>query len=150
MLARHGFLGDPRADPKDLLRIEKVELMDLDSSSADKFSHHLIVNLYDCQGVALFFANNKEVGHVVRSLLTLMKQNPDLTLDHDGSKTTFVDEAVYTKNRNFRTFMSSKFGKSAILSKTLEAQDISDQDFFFKVSKKRPHKLPNGRASEGS
>lgn len=106
--------------------------MDLDSSNAGKFSHHLIVNLYDCQGLPLFFANNKEVGLVVRSLLTLMKQNPQLTLDSKNQ--VFVDEAVYTKNRNFRTFLSSKFGKSAILSKTTDAASLSDKDFFFKVS----------------
>ena len=38
--------------------------------------------------------------------------------DASGSKTSFVDTGVYTKNRAFRLYLSSKAGKDALLLPT--------------------------------
>ena len=115
-----------RQDLLNSLKIPKVEMIDLDSSTKTKFSHHLIVNLNTESGDPIFFSDNLQVGKYVRSLLLKTKQT---SLDFVNN---FVDEAVYSKNRNFRTFLSSKFGKSAVLKKTEEAK-MSDRELFFKV-----------------
>lgn len=38
--------------------------------------------------------------------------------DASGSKTLFVDTSVYTRNRAFRMYLSSKAGKDALLLPT--------------------------------
>jgi hypothetical protein len=38
--------------------------------------------------------------------------------DDSGNVTCFVDGGVYTKNRSFRLFLSSKAGKEAVLRPT--------------------------------
>ncbi len=38
--------------------------------------------------------------------------------DAEGGRTLFVDGGVYTRNRAFRLFMSSKAGKDAVLQPT--------------------------------
>ena len=47
-----------------------------------------------------------------------------------NSHALFVDEGVYTKNRNFRLYLSSKFGKDSILSlvRTTPAPDGQSDD----------------------
>ena len=119
--------------------IEKVEILDLDSSTKDKFSHHLIINLYDFKSDSVLFLNNLQVGNYVRQFISRLTS--ERFGDNDLSKVPtfklsddkiFVDEAVYSKNRNFRTFLSSKFGKKSILKKTNFSYD--DEKFFYKVS----------------
>ena len=120
--------------------IGNIEVIDLDSSTEEKFSHHLIVNLYCKDSSPVFFANNLEVGKFVHALIEKMKANGTLVL---SPSLVFVDDAVYTKNRNFRTFLSSKFGKRATLRRSEQYSDdedastlhhLSEQEFFFKVS----------------
>ena len=135
-ILKNDLLNDDASFPYE---IEKVEILDLDSSTEDKFSHHLIVNLYDKKSDPVLFLNNLQVGNYVkqfinRQLLTSrFGDNSDLSkfpfkLSDDK---IFVDEAVYSKNRNFRTFLSSKFGKKSVLKKTNFSYD--DEKFFFKV-----------------
>ena len=121
--------------------IEKVEILDLDSSTADKFSHHLIVNLYDIKSDPVLFLNNLQVGNYVRQFISRLLTSSGFGDNDDISKfpnfklsddKIFVDEAVYSKNRNFRTFLSSKFGKKSVLKKTNFSYD--DEKFFYKVS----------------
>ncbi len=38
--------------------------------------------------------------------------------DAEGNKTLFIDGAVYTRNRAFRLFLSSKAGKEWVLQPT--------------------------------
>ena len=38
--------------------IDKIEMIDLDSSTAEKFSHHLIVNIFDHDNDPVLFTDN--------------------------------------------------------------------------------------------
>ena len=38
--------------------IDKIEMIDLDSSTAEKFSHHLIVNIFDHENDPVLFTDN--------------------------------------------------------------------------------------------
>lgn len=133
------------------------DVFNLDSSTEEKFSRHLIFQLHD-----VAFKDNSHVGNFVRKILqpalhlitkddgdkipeaaghaascfsvTPLKQviseaweepelpkqcDPDLSFlvvkNHIGEKCLFVDLGVYTKNRNFRLYQSSKAGKSVSL-----------------------------------
>jgi hypothetical protein len=50
----------------------------------------------------------------------------------DQAKTLFFDKLVYTKNRNFRLFKSTKLGKDRpfLLSELLETKFESERDLF--------------------
>nr|XP_042697980.1 DNA-directed primase/polymerase protein isoform X4 [Chrysemys picta bellii] len=70
------------------------DVLNLDSSTDEKFSHHLIFLLYK----------------------TAFKDNIHVVVnDKEGGKQLVVDLGVYTKNRNFRLYKSSKAGKHATL-----------------------------------
>ena len=118
-------------------------IVDLTSSTPTKFSHHLIIDHPD-----LIFANNYHVGRYVDSLCCKLKQTGDMAviLTHQVLSTTsaqdktcnnsvkgsFVDEGVYSKNRNFRLYLSSKFNKTACLKLTNNIQNVSDKDIFLR------------------
>jgi hypothetical protein len=108
------------------------DIIDLDSSTAHKFSRHLIVHLHGA-----IFENNAAVGHYVRNMCARIEarmllegedQNTRQQLaklfvnahaDHDidhpqPKKTIFADLSVYSKNRQFRLYLSSKIGKEAV------------------------------------
>ena len=123
--------------------IDKVEMIDLDSSTPEKFSHHLIINMYH-EGYSVFFQDNLHVGKYVQKLiekLCLSKieslRLPDKDEENSGGRSEkfFIDEAVYSKNRNFRTYLSSKCGKAAILKRASEDDNSnwSEREFFLKV-----------------
>ena len=111
----------------------RKDVIDLISSTAQKFSHHVIVN-----HKKLIFANNYHVGAYVKFLCYKMKQKPEfeLTLDRQEKfasrdinekvivKGIFVDEGVYTKNRNFRMYLSSKFNKNVCLSLNEKSNEV--------------------------
>lgn len=83
------------------------DIYELDSTSAQKFSRHLIIKI---PGYA--FSNNIAVGEFVAQICadsgsSLLVQNKD------GSLAYFVDTAVYTKNRLFRLVYNCKGGKAA-------------------------------------
>ncbi|XP_052018453.1 DNA-directed primase/polymerase protein isoform X2 [Apodemus sylvaticus] len=133
------------------------DVFNLDSSTEEKFSRHLIFQLHD-----VAFKDNSHVGNFVRKILQPalhliakddgdkipeaaghaascfsvipLKQeiseawkdlespkqyDPDLSFlvvkNHIGEKCLFVDLGVYTKNRNFRLYQSSKVGKCVSL-----------------------------------
>ena len=91
-------------------------VLDLVSSTDEKFSRHLIFHLPN-----VAFVNNRAVGQFVQALAARVNSSSDSTLrsftvnTENGSRTPFFDLAVYTRNRNFRLFLSSKLGKTAIL-----------------------------------
>ncbi|XP_015750339.1 PREDICTED: DNA-directed primase/polymerase protein-like [Acropora digitifera] len=133
-------------------------IVDLDSSTASKFSRHLIFHL-----PGAVFKDNIHVGTFVRHILALLQtkleygsEQPDSQLaerggilccndrspalihqdnaekrvdgvrlgelkelfvkDEKGSFVIFCDQGVYTKNRNFRIFKSTKIGKKSHLA----------------------------------
>jgi len=96
----------------------------LTSSTPTKFSHHLIIDHPD-----LIFANNYHVGRYVDSLCCKLKQKGEMAViltqqvlpttsaqdkTNNSVKGSFIDEGVYSKNRNFRLYLSSKFNKYAV------------------------------------
>lgn len=129
-------------------------VLNLDSSTEDKFSRHLIFNLPNAA-----FKDNIHVGRFIHKILEHVRNKHESCLDvlpenreirgkkaegqlanadktsegpqikkqkheerdlsflvvknKDGQDSLFVDLGVYTKNRNFRLYKSSKVGKNA-------------------------------------
>lgn len=107
------------------------DVLDLDSSTAEKFSHHLIFQ-------SLVFSNNFQAGYFVKFICSEINKflSEDLDpednvcfyggitvkdlLDLKTNKGLFCDQSVYSRNRHFRLFKSSKFKKNVplVLSNT--------------------------------
>eukprot|EP00873_Tetraselmis_striata_P037101 jgi/Tetstr1/457365/TSEL_043968.t1 len=88
------------------------DVLELDSSTALKFSRHLVV---DIPGAAV--RNNLIVG----DLLSRCLGDPMLLVRKDAESrdlVPFVDMAVYSRNRHFRVYLSSKSNKYARLLPT--------------------------------
>jgi hypothetical protein len=100
-------------------------VVDLSASTQKKFSRHLIFDVPE-----LAFEDNYAVGKFVELVVNKL---PDLTVvkDAEGQKTSFVDTAVFTKNRNFRLILSSKFGQTNVLEPTGKWKKcISNRELF--------------------
>lgn len=88
---------------------------ELDSSTPEKFSRHLIVRI---PGAA--WVNNVAVGHFLKDLIELNGDAFYVVTPPSGGSTApgkgcFVDLAVYTRNRHFRLAYCCKGGKAAVL-----------------------------------
>ncbi|XP_035664104.1 DNA-directed primase/polymerase protein-like [Branchiostoma floridae] len=114
------------------LTCTEEHVLDLESSTEEKFSHHLIFHL---PGAA--FQDNIHAGNFVHQMceklyLCTEQQSPlagDAELQElreavpgldqlvmknkDGDRVLFIDAGVYTKNRNFRLYQSTKLGRRA-------------------------------------
>jgi len=110
---------------KHQIEVSEEDIIDLCSTSPPKFSRHLIFHILD-----IAFENNLQVGCFVRNLINRMKkilQNPSdpkypeisqlVIARENGTKDFFIDEGVYTRNRLFRVYLSSKFGKNVSLER---------------------------------
>jgi hypothetical protein len=104
------------------VQLEDQGVIELDSSTENKFSRHLIVRL---PGAA--FATNIHVGVVLQDIykLAIEKRDSDpscaqLLFVKKGANEDafFIDTGVYTRNRAFRLHLSSKAGKTATLLPT--------------------------------
>jgi len=108
------------------LKVTKSDVLVLDASTPTKFSQHLI---YQISEVA--FQDNNHVGNFVKYLMMEVKKCrvPKISMDEQqklfvenekGESISFCDQSVYTKNRNFRLFLASKFEKKVplIIAKT--------------------------------
>eukprot|EP00041_Stephanoeca_diplocostata_P027527 m.758780 g.758780 ORF g.758780 m.758780 type:complete len:466 (+) comp23193_c0_seq28:232-1629(+) len=117
----------------------RKNVLDLDSSTKQKFSRHLIFT-------DVIFADNREMGVFVSAVVHKILQSQcaaDTTAqdagsiylgknarednitraaahlvlpDDTGAPQTIIDEGVYTRNRNFRLFLSSKIAKGVVLA----------------------------------
>lgn len=113
----------------------------LDSSTPKKFSCHLIFQRMR------MFRNNCEAGAFVHLVCEKMKKgsvapksalaasrasraNP-LVLNKSGKEVLFCDEAVYTRNRNFRLFQCTKLNKDTPLV-------VSQNDCYVRSLGKQP------------
>jgi hypothetical protein len=107
------------------LKVQRSDIVDLDSSTPTKFSRHWIVHL---PGQSLF-AHTLAAGDFMRDFISrladeqgtgcLAQRRPllhqHLFVSTENAKTTcFVDLGVYTRNRLFRILGSTKFGKPAL------------------------------------
>ncbi|TKS68266.1 DNA-directed primase/polymerase protein [Collichthys lucidus] len=126
------------------IKCTSKNVLNLDSSTEEKFSRHLIFNLQNAA-----FKDNIHVGRFIHEILqpilstsksvgmaetrgeaakagemsespqTKRRKQGDADLrflqvkKKDGQDSLFVDLGVYTKNRNFRLYKSSKVGKNA-------------------------------------
>ncbi len=93
----------------------QTQVYELDSSTPEKFSRHVIVRI---PGHAFF--HNLAIGHFVSQVLAAAGTELDVLKNPAPSeeRVSFVDTAVYTKNRHFRLVYSSKGGKTATLKPT--------------------------------
>lgn len=107
----------------------REHVLDLDSSTAVKFSRHLIFNLPQ-----FCFVNNFHVGYFLKEVCNDIQTSialnstsdllqgtsiEDLQMlmvkDSKGNEKLFCDLSVYSKNRHFRLYQSTKKGKNAPL-----------------------------------
>jgi hypothetical protein len=86
-------------------------VIDLNSSTVQKFSRHLIMHLYKSDKEILFF-NNRHAGEFVKGIKLT---DPRFLFNTSTGTCSFVDTAVYTRNRNFRLYLSTKFKKHGCL-----------------------------------
>jgi Herpesviridae UL52/UL70 DNA primase len=121
------------------IELQREWIVDLDSTTAKKFSRHLICHMQTTDGRTAVFQNNIHAGAFVRRLcrnIELESQGDDenalkmrsLMIKNQyidpqtGQQTAnvepFVDQAVYSRNRTFRLYRSSKFGKNTFLRRS--------------------------------
>ena len=121
------------------IQTTQKECLILESTDSKKFSIHLIFfNIY--------FENIFEVGRFVKDHLSRIDMN---ILSKRGESISFVDCSIYTRNRNFRIYLSSKYGSNRplVLSKldtSTENLDDSDYTVFLRslISHSNPDAIP--------
>eukprot|EP00743_Colponemidia_sp_Colp-15_P009416 GILK01010295.1.p2 GENE.GILK01010295.1~~GILK01010295.1.p2 ORF type:complete len:481 (-),score=59.64 GILK01010295.1:1918-3333(-) len=109
--------------------IPRHDVIDLDSSTDTKFSRHLIVRL---SGSTAAFHDNIQAGNFVLGFAATLwdrKGSDDvvnkLFVHNDkGQDVLAIDLGVYTRNRCFRLFMSSKYGKTKRLELSTDNQYV--------------------------
>uniref|UniRef100_A0AC34FLH7 DNA-directed primase/polymerase protein n=1 Tax=Panagrolaimus sp. ES5 TaxID=591445 RepID=A0AC34FLH7_9BILA len=82
----------------------------LDSTTDLKFSVHAIVHFPN----NFLFPNNISMKEFIAKLIERMSETGIGIVKKENQETFICDPSVYTKNRNFRIFLSSKFNKNAI------------------------------------
>ncbi|GAB4858323.1 hypothetical protein Ancab_009796 [Ancistrocladus abbreviatus] len=114
-------------------------VVELDSSTQEKFSRHLVICIPNAA-----FKDNSNVGAFVAEVLSRINnaRDKDLRLEQlfvykesgsaGPSLQLFVDNAVYSRNRCFRMALSSKAGKNSILLPTgrFKCKDMCEKDMF--------------------
>ncbi|KAK6155642.1 hypothetical protein DH2020_009890 [Rehmannia glutinosa] len=114
-------------------------IIELDSSTEEKFSRHLIIRLPKTA-----FKDNSHAGAFVAEICSRIHsyrerdENYEKLLISKGSSSAdshcqlFVDTAVYTRNRCFRLAFSSKAGKSSFLlpSGRFKCKDMGEEEVF--------------------
>ncbi|KAK7315144.1 hypothetical protein VNO77_33676 [Canavalia gladiata] len=113
-------------------------VVELDSSTEVKFSRHLIVRIPKTA-----FKDNSHAGAFVSEICSRIlnargndKNFERLFVMKDSSSSEasqlFVDTAVYSRNRCFRLFLSSKAGKSSVLLPTerFKCKQLGEEDMF--------------------
>jgi len=99
-------------------------IVELDSSTADKWSRHIIF----CGAI---FENNAVMGEFVRDAVAVAMQDeasPLAVCSPRGTRQCVIDLGVYTRNRHFRMLGSCKFGRTATLQPTRETRELFDSE----------------------
>ncbi|KAL7079885.1 hypothetical protein ACQ4LE_000567 [Meloidogyne hapla] len=86
----------------------------LDSSNASKFSAHVIVHVKEGEHEKLF-PNNLAMKTIVMYICSNLLKSNCCILNGPKGPIFICDIGVYTRNRNFRIFQSSKCGKDTVL-----------------------------------
>ncbi|GBG82877.1 hypothetical protein CBR_g36403 [Chara braunii] len=130
------LLGDALLQ-KFSVKFQKEWTLELDSTTKDKFSRHLVIRIPDRAfksniHVGAFVAEvvdgircKKEVDERCAHMFVRKESSADMTgsqRSEDGrmvaSAIVFIDLAVYSRNRCFRLLLSSKAGKKSVLLPT--------------------------------
>ncbi|XP_032687922.1 DNA-directed primase/polymerase protein-like [Odontomachus brunneus] len=112
------------------LLCDRNSILILDSTSSEKFSRHVIFTMKD-----MAFKDNSHVGRFIKTIYNdiMFYLNSDIQshgiLKHFNKadieemlvvtkhgKKLFIDNGVYTKNRHFRVYLSTKWGKQSYLT----------------------------------
>ncbi|RZF43232.1 hypothetical protein LSTR_LSTR009036 [Laodelphax striatellus] len=140
------------------IQCSRRNILDMDSSTNKKFSRHLIFQLpnavfrdnynagnfvkYICKNVQTFVDNMSgdncpqtcELDNFIAENNIQIHQMKNLIVTNSNGKTgIFCDQGVYTKNRHFRLFKSSKIGKQTplVLSEQNEYKpECSEEEIF--------------------
>uniref|UniRef100_A0A914CM56 DNA-directed primase/polymerase protein n=1 Tax=Acrobeloides nanus TaxID=290746 RepID=A0A914CM56_9BILA len=99
----------------------------LDSTSATKFSAHVIVHMPKRGTGEQLFPSNTSLKPFIQLLCQTMEERGIGMVKNGERKTALCDPIVYSKNRNFRLFLSSKVGKDAILKLADYCQFYDDE-----------------------
>lgn len=155
------------------IKVNRSDIVDLDSTTEKKFSRHLIVHVpnqqlfADAKSAGVFaktfverLAHELSIGKLAERRQTLaqhlfVKQKPS-THSSDESvvntrETCFVDLGVYTRNRLFRILGSTKFGKPSTAALRIAAANEFpfpvgfNNSKFYQVDKKVNLNDPNER-----
>ncbi|EZA49165.1 hypothetical protein DMN91_004952 [Ooceraea biroi] len=112
------------------LLCDRSNFLILDSTSSEKFSRHVIFTMKDVS-----FKDNSHVGRFVKTIcsdiMLHLKSDvqtqgilshfdkadiDEMLVETDRGKRLFIDHGVYTKNRHFRLYLSTKWGKQSYLT----------------------------------
>ncbi|VDN56789.1 unnamed protein product [Dracunculus medinensis] len=90
--------------------IPNQQMIILDSSTSTKFSEHVIVHFHE----KYFFSSNVSMKPFILMLeKNMISSNRGIVWNKDGTRQIpLFDVGVYTRNRNFRLYLSSKIGKN--------------------------------------
>ena len=153
------------------IKIDRSNIVDLDSTTGKKFSRHLIVHLpnhlfADAKSAGVFvkafverLANELSIGKLAQRRQTLAKHlfvnkktaDPNEPSTLRNRDTCFVDLGVYTRNRLFRILGSTKFGKPSSAALRIAAANEFpfpegfDNSKFYHADKKMDLKDANER-----
>ncbi|XP_015172025.1 PREDICTED: DNA-directed primase/polymerase protein-like [Polistes dominula] len=111
------------------LPCNKFNIINLDSTNNEKFSRHLIFAIKDvafkdnfhvgkfmkyvCMEITNYL-NNTETHHDILSTFSKIDIE-ELIINMKNGRKLFIDVGVYTKNRHFRIYKSTKWGKQSHL-----------------------------------
>ncbi|XP_042481034.1 DNA-directed primase/polymerase protein [Macadamia integrifolia] len=119
------------------IRGDREWMVELDSSTGEKFSRHLILRIPKTA-----FKDNSHAGAFVAEICSRIsraresdKRFDELFVSKDSGTADvqlFVDSAVYSRNRCFRLALSSKAGKNSVLLPTgrFKCKNMSEEEFF--------------------
>ncbi|XP_046750114.1 DNA-directed primase/polymerase protein-like [Diprion similis] len=120
----------------------RSDVLSLDSTTDVKFSRHLVFHVKN-----VMFKNNKHTGRFVKAICSSIRQSllvdntkrssadnilshfprgdlAELFVNTMKGKQLFVDEGVYTRNRHFRIYKSTKLGKNSHLTVSDDSEYI--------------------------
>ncbi|GAB2265148.1 hypothetical protein Dimus_000213 [Dionaea muscipula] len=112
-------------------------VIELDSSTQEKFSRHLVIRIPRAA-----FKDNSHVGAFVAEVCSRLRNLREKEVEFgqlfvskdsaDPCLQLFVDNAVYSRNRCFRLALSSKAGKTSMLLPTgrFRCKDMNEADMF--------------------
>ena len=106
----------------------------LDSSCHEKFSNHVIFT-------SVIFPNIRECGYFIKKTISSFneEQRGLFQVNINGGVSSFIDQSIYTSNRNFRIYQSSKYDENRPLTcinfkdDTEFSTKVNDEEIFLET-----------------